>query len=338
MSIDTKRRQHASDYRMVWGMKPVNLFRPMLTRGTFVRSTEACLIMFRDKSEILHRAFCVQKAATGRYHLINWNWGTPAPLHPELGRENASVWRGGQRRRSSQMPCCNGVDTAKVRQGEFTRKAVCGETRTHGLGRGKDREILPIVMYIDFGVIYQRTAQAVVDGWEMQYAEMKYGQKKWTLEEAQFFIDGFLGGFPQMQAWIEAQKQRVFLPEVFSETAFGFRRRFPLIMRRTVAEIQRQLVNSPIQGTASQITFMALHRIQEEFYQRWPGSAHVLLTVHDSIASEVRDDLVEEAIKVKKKYMEHVDLPDWNVPLRADVKISKISWGDAKEIEDLVTG
>ena len=30
------------------------------------------------------------------------------------GRENASVWDGGQRQHSSQMPFCNGTDTAKA--------------------------------------------------------------------------------------------------------------------------------------------------------------------------------------------------------------------------------
>ena len=38
-----------------------------------------------------------------------------------MGRENASVPAGGRRRRSSQMPSCNGRDRVKVRQAGPTR-------------------------------------------------------------------------------------------------------------------------------------------------------------------------------------------------------------------------
>jgi hypothetical protein len=40
------------------------------------------------------------------------------PHYPTVGRENASARTGGRRRRSSQMPGCNGEDTVKVRQGK----------------------------------------------------------------------------------------------------------------------------------------------------------------------------------------------------------------------------
>ncbi len=46
-------------------------------------------------------------------HISTWNQGTPPPL-TRKGCENASVWNGGQRRHSSQMPHCNGADTVKV--------------------------------------------------------------------------------------------------------------------------------------------------------------------------------------------------------------------------------
>ena len=48
------------------------------------------------------------------------------------GRENASVWDGGQRRHSSQMLGCNGQDTVKARQGkpeEMIANGRGGESR-----------------------------------------------------------------------------------------------------------------------------------------------------------------------------------------------------------------
>ena len=124
----------------------------------------------------------------GRYGLLSslalelGNSQTALPT--AVGHENASVRAGGRRRRSSQMPGCNGPDRVKVRQawctetasqtrtwGKFTMgsltcykrpqgfgrvpvkksgfkpscwKAGCGESRTSGLERGKGCKALPI--------------------------------------------------------------------------------------------------------------------------------------------------------------------------------------------------
>jgi hypothetical protein len=43
-----------------------------------------------------------------------------------MGRENASVRDGGRRRRSSQMPGCNGQDTVKDRQGKPVKMEING--------------------------------------------------------------------------------------------------------------------------------------------------------------------------------------------------------------------
>jgi hypothetical protein len=47
-----------------------------------------------------------------------------------VGHENANVREGGRRRRSSQRPDCNGLDTVKVRQAWCTEPT--GHTRTWG--------------------------------------------------------------------------------------------------------------------------------------------------------------------------------------------------------------
>jgi hypothetical protein len=59
---------------------------------------------------------------------ILWNWGTPRPLGLETGRENASVWEGGRRQRSSPRPTCNALDMVKVCQEseEERQDCLCG--------------------------------------------------------------------------------------------------------------------------------------------------------------------------------------------------------------------
>ena len=46
------------------------------------------------------------------------NLGSPTPPYLVRGRDNASVWEGWHRRRSSPTPGCNGLDMVKGRQEE----------------------------------------------------------------------------------------------------------------------------------------------------------------------------------------------------------------------------
>jgi hypothetical protein len=67
------------------------------------------------------------------------------------GRENASVWAGGRRRRSSPMPRCNGEDIVKVLQGkpvnrkstDTERKADDGPLRLVHLSVSNGESALP---------------------------------------------------------------------------------------------------------------------------------------------------------------------------------------------------
>lgn len=192
-----------------------------------------------------------------------------------------------------------------------------------------------LAKYVDFGVIYQRSAQSVANGWEMTYYELKYKQPKWTVEQAEAFIQRFLGGFPGLQSWIKRQKEFV-RAHGYVELPMGTRREFPL-QWENLSSIERQAVNTPIQGTASHITFHALSKIQEEFHRRWPGLACVLMTVHDSIGCEIHASLLErtdrgwrgEPIDVIRHWLETPPFP-MRTPLKAEVKVGP-SWGDASK-------
>jgi hypothetical protein len=71
----------------------------------------------------------VKQAAMGYFQLSHGNWGTLTPLSLARGREKASVWESGQRRRSNQTPRGNGVDKVKVRQGKTRDDGNNGITR-----------------------------------------------------------------------------------------------------------------------------------------------------------------------------------------------------------------
>jgi len=77
-----------------------------------------------------------QQAATGiSIRRMSWNWGTPLPPYLGRGRENASVWEGGRRQRSSQRPGCNVLDRVKdCQEGEKERRHCPWSYRGHRRG------------------------------------------------------------------------------------------------------------------------------------------------------------------------------------------------------------
>lgn len=75
--------------------------------------------------------------------------------------------------------------------------------------------------------------------------------------------------------------------------------------------------NTPIQGSASDVLAIGLNR-----YQDWIDEnkldIYIVGTVHDSILSEVPDDLVEDAVKMSHIVMTK-DIPRITIELKADV-------------------
>ncbi len=89
---------------------------------------------------------------------------------------------------------------------------------------------------------------------------------------------------------------------------------------------EREAINMPIQGTASDIVKIAMLRVDEEF-KREGIDAKLLMQVHDELLVEARADSAERVAEVLKKEMESAVQLD--VPLIVDVGIAD-NWMDAK--------
>jgi len=89
---------------------------------------------------------------------------------------------------------------------------------------------------------------------------------------------------------------------------------------------EREAINMPIQGTASDIVKIAMLRVDEEF-RRAKLEAQLLMQVHDELLVEVPDKEVEKVSKILKHEMESAVSLD--VPLVADVGVGD-NWMDAK--------
>ena len=103
----------------------------MLTRGTCVRDREVQQVKVADTPDPKgmvrgtetsglyvgtlfqwHPVYSRQLRGS-RYVVRPWNLGSPTPPCLARGRENASVWEGWRRQRSSLMPGCNVLDMVK---------------------------------------------------------------------------------------------------------------------------------------------------------------------------------------------------------------------------------
>lgn len=116
------------------------------------------------------------------------------------------------------------------------------------------------------------------------------------------------------------------------------------------AACERHSTNYPIQGSGADIMKIALILLHKEFYKRgWlkgsgDDSIRMLLTVHDEIVFEIRNDRVPEAIPIIVSIMasparipQPPYSPKWSVPLVVDPLIGA-SWGDDYHWEYMMAG
>lgn len=95
-------------------------------------------------------------------------------------------------------------------------------------------------------------------------------------------------------------------------------------------EAERQAINSPIQGSSSQMCCFAALRIDREFERQGLKDARVLLLIHDAIMCNVRDEDKEIAAQIMRECMLHPH-PKVTIPLSIDMKWGK-RWGELESV------
>lgn len=131
--------------------------------------------------------------------------------------------------------------------------------------------------------------------------------------EAKELIDGYFAAFPQVIAYIDAQKQRA--RELgYAQTLFGRRRYLPDITSQnaTVRSFaERNAVNAPIQGTAADIIKMAMVAIARRLDAEGLR-AQMVMQVHDELNFNVPVEEVERVREIVVNEMQgvvHLDVP-----------------------------
>jgi len=164
--------------------------------------------------------------------------------------------------------------------------------------------------------------------------------------EARAFIQNYFREFPRIAGYIDKTKE--FAREYgFVETVFGRRRYVPEVNleNRILRQAgERMAINMPLQGTAADIMKLALVKVQEYLDKNTlcrdalhlcrdalqcgsttETDARILLSIHDEIILEVRNNLVEKIAREVREIMENVasDI----LPLKVDVEIGE-NWGE----------
>lgn len=171
---------------------------------------------------------------------------------------------------------------------------------------------------INFGIVYGLTGYGLAEALGV------------SREEGQRFIDGFLGTYPQVAAYMshlidEARRTG------YAETQFGKRRALPDLLAsneylRRAAE--RVALNHPIQGTEAEIMKLAMITLAKEL-ALFPQCA-MILQVHDELVFEVGRDQLTDVLSVIKRIMEQV------VPLAVPLVVDSREGTNWAEMEPIV--
>lgn len=159
-----------------------------------------------------------------------------------------------------------------------------------------------------------------------------------TEEEAKAARRAYFDLFPKLLPW-HARQRRLVREFGRVQSPLGRVRHLPDIYSPDVSvqrEAERQAINSPVQGFASDLAVLAMIEINQKFRDR-NIEGYCLGLVHDAINYEIRDDYLAEALPIIKDTMEDMDIvyrkfgTVVDIPIIADVSVGQ-HWGDKVEL------
>jgi DNA polymerase-1 len=187
---------------------------------------------------------------------------------------------------------------------------------------------------VNFGFLYGM-------GWRkfIETAFNNYGAV-FSDAEAQAYRRAYFDLYPDLPRWHDRQR-RLVRDNGRVQSPLGRVRHLPDIHspeKGVQAEAERQAINSPVQGFASDMALLSMVLINEEF-RRQGIAANCLGLVHDAVNFEVRNDCLAQALPIIKDTMEDPTPlrkkfgTVLTIPIVADLKIGR-HWGDSHEVDN----
>jgi DNA polymerase-1 len=169
---------------------------------------------------------------------------------------------------------------------------------------------------VNFGIVYGQTSFGLA------------AQLGISRDEAEHYIKGYFERYAGVRKWIDRTVAEV-RERGYTLTLHGRRRTIPDIQSTNVNArnfAERTAVNTPLQGTASDLIKLAMIQIDADLRDRGMMS-RMLLQVHDELVLECPPEELEAASKLVKQRMEGV--AQLKVPLLAETGTGS-NWRDAK--------
>ncbi len=296
----------------------------------------ALILRFRNltklKSTYVDKLQTHISSVTGRVHSSFNQWGTATgrlsssnpnlqniPIRTEEGRRirSAFIAQPGSLLVSADYSQIDLRVMAHYSQDKALLEAFRGEGDIHSQTAAEifqvsllliTSEMRRVAKSINFGIVYGMSAFGLS------------GQLGITRKEAQTFIDRYFVHYSGVQQFMNdiMDQARV---DGYVTTLLGRRRQLPEINasnrnRRQFAE--RMAINTPIQGTASDIIKLAMIKMHEELISQ-QAQAKLLLQIHDELVLEVPEDELESISAMVKETMESVVTLD--VPLKVNTEV-----------------
>ena len=132
-----------------------------------------------------------------------------------------------------------------------------------------------------------------------QYGLTEYGladRENITKAEAGVLIDKFLKTFPEAAIWMDQQRKK----KNYVKTVLGTK----IYLNPYSKQCENNALNSPIQGSAGQMTKKALSEIYKNW--RWDYDFPVVAVVHDELVLDVPKKIAEEVSEFVKDTMVRV--------------------------------
>lgn len=166
---------------------------------------------------------------------------------------------------------------------------------------------------VNFGIIYGMGSFGLSQGLHI------------PVEDAQRFIDRFYETYPKIKHFYDQYLKHAKIKR-YATTMLGRKRYVFEYPKQTIIDnaTKRILMNYPIQGSAAELTKLAMIAIHKQILSK-RDDVFLLLQIHDDLVFEIQEDKTEKLIPMIKEIM--CTVYPLSVPIEVDVHIGK-KWGE----------